>query len=355
MTRVEPGPLAAFGPVALGDLGRDERRQLCQALVVERGLRLREIIPGAEHDDLIVTGAILWRARPQLIRISYRSLRQEDVDAVGAIAAQLTYSDTALLEAAATSSTVVTPRKGVEVVRALRLVERMKSSPLISWTEDGPAVDLDLFSLLRGQERNLIGADVVGIRWLPALSRNRIPEDLRGRQVVADRLFEDIAFRLFTLAFRFGGFRLGARAPGTASPDAVLYPPGSSQAILLDCKATRTGYRMSASELRALRDYLNDCRDDASADGRSLDTVLILSHRFAGATDGRHPYYGRAKALKAKPGAGLAYMRADDLVRLALQIEEAGFTPKQRESLDWRSIFSLGMPTQPELIAAGLH
>src|SRR3954464_372547 len=96
-------PSRGFTPGAFGALPRETRRQLCQALVVEQGLRIREVVPGAEFDDLIVDVAPLWGRRAVRVRCLYRPLSQADVRALDATALAQAESDAYLVEAAALS------------------------------------------------------------------------------------------------------------------------------------------------------------------------------------------------------------------------------------------------------------
>jgi hypothetical protein len=76
--------------------------------------------------------------------------------------------------------------------------------------------------------------------------------------------------------------------------------------------------------------------------------VLILSSQFAG------DFGRRAEALSAH-GVQLCYMRASDLVRLALEIEAAEEPPAVREAIPWTQIMDVGQPGAGELDRALAH
>ena len=186
--------------------------------------------------------------------------------------------------------------------------------------------------------------DPIGLRWLTTLALNRIPPELFGTGQSADRLFERIAFRVMTTVFRFGGRRLGEASRGERVPDSILTEPAcpSEWSAFLDCKAAGGGYTMSAADERAQVEYVAERRDLAEADGHRLTHVLILSSHFAG------DFARRAEALAAQ-GVTLCYLRAADLVRLALEIEAAEEPPAVREAIPWTQIMDAGQPGPDDL------
>jgi hypothetical protein len=99
---------------------------------------------------------------------------------------------------------------------------------------------------------------------------------------------------------------------------------------------------MTAADERAQVEYVAQRRDLAEADGHRLTHVLILSSHFAG------DFAQRAEALAAQ-GVTLCYLRASDLVRLALEIEAAEEPPSVREAIPWPQIMDAGQPGPDEL------
>jgi hypothetical protein len=349
LSRPATAPTRRFSPADLAGLDPTIRRQICHALLVETGLRVGPVEEGADFVDFVVETVPVWRPRRALVRLLHRAATSDDVTRVAELTAARSLSEGTVIETAPQLTQLPTDDR-VLVVRARTLLTRMEASALIQWTGGAPAVDRELFAFLRQREGALAHLDAIGLRWLPWLSRNKVPPALAGRGVPADALFEEAAFRAFVMVFAFSGRRLGVRLPGTAAPDSLLFLPDRRTAALLDCKAARDAYRMSASDYRALREYLEAMRSEAAAAGRSLDFVVILSSRFSGADDQRHPYFGRARQFRREASVGLAYVRADDLTRFALRLEESAATYLDREAIDWRAIFSDGRLTETTLM-----
>lgn len=340
-------PSRGFTPGAWGALSRETRRQLCQALVVEQGARIREVITSGEFDDLLVEVAPLWGRRVIRVRCVYRSLVQEDVTALAATTRVQNESDAYLVEAAGLGREAISGTASVSVLRASEAVNRLEASALVKWSDDAPEVDRTLFRFARDRLA-FLRADSMGLRWLPWLARNKRPPDLPIGGP-PDALFEEMTFKLLTRCFRLGGRRLGTSTPGTEVPDALLHLPSASESVLLDCKAARDGYRMTASHYRAIRDYVRDLAPAESAEGRTLTHVLIVSSGFTGSAGARHPYYGRARRLHQDTSTKLAYMRADDLVRLAFSVEERELSLAEREALRWEDFLDSGLVTGDDL------
>jgi hypothetical protein len=242
----------------------------------------------------------------------------------------------------------------VQIVGAAELIERLEAASLITWADDRPSPDLDQYSLLREFDGLLPSLDAVGLRWLVSLSLNKLPQELAHLGQPADRLFERIVFRIFTSVFRFGGRRLGARASGIPAPDSILRAPIPAArlfSLLTDCKAARDGYVMDIGAERAFRDYVRDYRSEAEADGDPLRYVVVISSRFP---TGRrpHPYVARARHLREQTGLGLVYLRAADLLVLAVAIEQDEASPTVRVAIDWAQIFDEGLVTREGLLSA---
>jgi hypothetical protein len=351
VTRRATAPPRRFTPSDLAGLDVAALQQICQALLVEAGLHVREIVPGADFVDLIVDTTPIWRTRSARVRLVRRSLTADDAVRLQELAAATGHADAILIEAAPQRATVPMP-ESLMLIRATALIERIEASALISWRDGAPVVDRGLFRFLREREGLLSRLDAVGVRWLPWLGRNKVPPRLRAPGLIADALLEEAAFRTFVMLFGFTGKRLGAQAPGVAAPDALLYLPDARHAALLDCKAARDGYRMSSADYRAIREYSHTLRTDATRDGRSLDFVVMLSSSFSGSNDRRHPYYDRARRLRRDEGVQLVYLSVDDLARFALHVEEAELTPLARAQIDWLAAFNAGRPRESVLVGA---
>jgi hypothetical protein len=351
MTRRASVPKRKFVPSDLAALPETTRLQICRALLVESGSRVRELVAGGEFVDLIVDTAPVWRSRTARVRLFYRSVTPDDARRLEELATVSGDADAVLIEAVP-QRTAIPPSSRVMLIRAAALIERMEASALITWRDGSPAVDRTLFRFLRQREGLLSRLDAIGVRWLPWLGRNKIPPRLGPSRLIADVLLEEAAFRTFVMLYGFGGRRLRARAPGQALPDALLYPPGTSAAALLDCKAARNGFRMSASDYRAICEYLGKLRPEVHRAGRSLDYVVVLSSWFSGSNDRRHPYYDRSRRLRREERVALVYLSVDDLTRFSLHVEEAELIPLARERIDWNAVFNAGRPDEKTLLGA---
>lgn len=344
-----------FEPAQLDSLPRTTRRQLCQLLLVESGLRIESSDERADHDQFVVEVAPVWRARRALVQVFYRPVTDEDVDRLDSLARERGFADAMVIEAAVGAQVAPKPQNRVQLVATPELVRRFEESALVAWTDGRPAPSRVQFSLVRQFGEVLPSLDAIGLRWLVPLSLNKVPHDLVHRGQPADRLFEQIAFRVLTTIFRFGGHRLGSTQTGQAKPDAILKwcPRGTSEpfAALLDCKAGRDGFVMDRAGERALVDYANDFRGETLSEGLPLKYVVILSSSFPGERD-PHPYVARAGRLRAKADVGLVYMCATDLLVLAVAVEHADAQPDTRDAIDWSQVFDEGLVSRETLIHA---
>jgi hypothetical protein len=253
-------------------------------------------------------------------------------------------SDAVLIEAAG-GGAAPTGTDRVQVVPGSELVARFEESALVTWHDDRPQIDREYYSFLRESESFLPSLDALGLQWLPSLALNKKPPGLAHLSEVPERLFERIAFRVFTTVFRFGGSRKGERYAGKRAPDAVLRSPSESEnqfSALMDCKAARDGYVMDADDERALTEYVETQKAELETSESSLKYVVIVSSSFPGSAGDRHPYHGRA-AKFTEQGVKLVYLRAADLVRIAIAVEQADMQPSERELIDWGRIFDHGL------------
>lgn len=332
----------------LPELDWQAKRKLIQILVAERGIRVTRVQPRNESDDLHTESPGLWRPRTGLVRLVHRAVTGADVESLAELARSEALAEAVLVEGAP-GTVGLAGDSAVQVIRAEALVERIKSSALIEWHAGKPQPSTVRFELAMSLNKLAPSLDPVGLRWLPTLAFNQVPPELErvGR---ADELFERIGFRLLTSCLRLGGRRLGARRRGERVPDAVLR--WGEDAALLDCKAAQYGYRMDIDDQRALIEYVERLRRDEEDAGFNLDFVVVISGDFDGRQDDTHPYFARARAFETEAKAKLVYLRAADLVRLAIKVESVGADPADREAIGWSDLFSQGMPTSDGVAAA---
>jgi hypothetical protein len=331
----------------LSELGARLVRQLCQVIVVERGARITRVQPRNLQDDLYTTSTLLWRSRPGLVRVMHRPLETADVEALAEVSRAGALAEAVLIEGAY-GEAEVQDDPAVQVIRAARLVEMIRTSALVEWEAGKPRPARGRFELVSDLNEITVALDPVGLRWLPTLALNQVPAELEGRGT-ADELLERIAFRILTTALRFGGRRLGARSRGQRVPDSVLRWEGC--AALLDCKAAQYGYRMSIDDQRAMVEYFSGLKPEEGAAGFTLSYVVVISGEFDGEPGDAHPYHERAKTIESESGARLVYLRAADLVRLVVAIESDEAQPDEREAIDWHRLFDIGMPSSEQVAA----
>jgi hypothetical protein len=328
--------------VTLAVLGAEQIAKLLRLVFIEGGHGIERTQPRADHVDLHLVVSPLGRSQRARVRILARAVEPRDVDDLAEVRSAEALAEAMLV----CPHSIDVPDGGerVRVVAAEEIESLLRASALIGWEGDTPHAIADRYAELAATQRTASAHDPIGLRWLTTLALNRIPPELADTGQSADRLFERIAFRVLTTVFRFGGRRLGEAWRGERVPDSVLTQPGcpSEWAAFLDCKAAGGGYTMTAADERAQIEYVTRRRDLAEADGHRLTHTLILSSQFGG------DFRQRAQALTSH-GVTLCYLRATDLVRLALEVEAAEERPAVREALPWTQIMNTGKPGADEL------
>ena len=322
-------------------------RQLCQVLIVERGVRIVRVQPRDRQDDLYTSAEFLWRARPGLVRLFHRPLEAADVAGLAEVSRAEALAEAVLIEGAP-SENEIEEDAAVQIIRADEFVRLIRESALVEWEGGNPRPARGRFELSADLNSIAPALDPMGLRWLPTLAHNQVPAELEGHGT-ADELLERIAFRILTTALRFGGHRLGARRRAERVPDAVVR--WDESAALLDCKAARYGYRMDIDDQRALMEYFSKLKPHEADAGFALQYVIVISGEFDGELDDRHPYYERAKSVESESGARLVCLRAADVVRLVLAVETDEADPSQREAIEWARLFDLGFPTTEQVLS----
>lgn len=306
--------------------------------------------PRGEADDLYVALSALWRTRRGRVRVLYRAAVQADVAELAAVAEAADLADAVLIEAAPSGAPGATGERGVQFIASEELVGLLQGSAMPAWTDGMPAVDAERFQHWTDLQEMATFVDPSGLRWLPTLALNKLPAELAEHGEQPSDLFEDIAFRVFTRIFRFGGVRMGAAARGERVPDGLLHTPGCTDTsrVVLDCKAAQDGYVMSVNDERALTEYCQALANDGDV---PVSHVLIVSSGFPGSDGDRHPYTERARTLRQR-GVSLVYMSALDIVRLAVEMEHHGLSPAERDGYPWQSVFDKGLVSYEDLVGA---
>jgi hypothetical protein len=99
---------------------------------------------------------------------------------------------------------------------------------------------------------------------------------------------------------------------------------------------------MSRADERAIIDYVRDSSESADLGGDLLRYVVVVSSSFP-ASRQPHPFVARARRIRDETGASLVYLRAADLLVLAVALEQDEAPPAMREAIDWVTIFDEGI------------
>jgi hypothetical protein len=343
-------PIRRFDSSDLASLPRDERRKLFQVLLTENGVEVIEYSGPAAYDELVVATRPLWRRRTIRVRIAADQVGQGDVDRLADRVRDASDSEGLMLAPLGVEGNVAVPSQ-LSVVGPDNLIKRLERTPLVGWTDDTPFPAYDRLDALYHLGSGAALLDPVGIRWLPVLALNEIPQELSSHGATPQDLLERLAFRMLTSVFRFGGARHGEAARGQLLPDSVITWPErnpSRVAALVDCKAASHGYAMSSDHVLRFSGYVEKARPALEAQGYELRYFVVLSSSFPGSGAG-HPFHGRAAELKKTVGVELVYLQAIDLSGLAVSVVASEIEVAAREGLGWVAAFEHGLVTPEHL------
>jgi hypothetical protein len=296
-----------------------------------------------DHDELVIEVAPGWRSREGRVRILHRSVTDRDVEELAELAAQTALSEVILIEVASEPGAVTAQSTAVQVVAVDDLIARFEDSAMITWDGPRPKADREALRGLRAVDAGPATVDVLGLRALPILARNKLPVALARAGSPPDELFERMTFRVLTHVFRFGGRDLGASARAQRLPDALLEAPAGARpgfSAVLDCKASRDGFQMDADDETRLCGYVDAKREELQSPEAPF--VIVVSSAFPGRSD-RFPR--RRTAIADRSGGQLVYLRVEHLVAAAVKVETAAMDPEARETLPWHDYLALGRPT----------
>lgn len=341
-------PDRRFGRDELASLEREQRRKLVQVLLNDTGAHLIEFQSTGAHDEFVLEMPLLWRARRVRVRVAAEPV---DTSSLARLAEAIRVSGDAegIMLAPCGAPEPLTIPAEVQLLMPEEIIGRLERSASITWVDGTPRPASDRLELQRDLDRDAFLLDPVGLRWLPTLALHELPAEVAAN-VAAEDLFERVAFRLLTSSLRFEGERFGEAARGQRLPDAVLRCPGpDGPGVLLDCKATSSGYTMASDHLLRFSEYATALRDQVEEEGFSLRYMLVISSLFPGTPGAGHPFHGRARALRRRAGLQLVYLRAEDLARAATSVEMRGLSTKARSRLNWSAVFDHGLVTTEHL------
>lgn len=348
--RLPTQPIRHFGPSDLASLSRDERRKLFQVLLTEQGVEVATFSGPAAYDELVLKATPLWRERTIRVWIAADRVTQDDLDRLAERVRDASDSDGLMLAPLGVDDDLHVPPQ-VVLIHADDLIRRLERTPLIGWAGDVPFPAYDRLDALSHLGADAALLDPVGIRWLPILALNELPQELVTHGVTPQDLLERLAFRLLTSVFRFGGTRHGEAARGQRLADSVITWPERNPlriAALLDCKAASHGYTMTSDHFLRFAGYIEEAKPVLEEEDRDLRYLIVLSSSFPG-SDPNHPFHGRATELMEKVGTTLVYLQAIDIASLAVSVVAGEVDPAAREAFDWTSIFDHGIVTSSHL------
>lgn len=327
----------------LTKMPREEVRLLVTALLIERGQRVIDRSARGDHEELVVSVVPGWRTREGRVRIAFRQVTQEDLREFSKLAAQGDSSEAILIEVSDETVPLRTP-KSIQLVRAPELIARLEDSAVVAWTGTTPKADREALRGIRAVDRESAAIDVLGIRALPILARNKLPPEFERETTPPDEIFEELGYRILTGIFRFRGERLGVGQRGERVPDALIESPHDSPepfSAVVDFKSSRDGFQMDADDETRLCGYVDSQRDKLNHPNDPF--VIVISSGFPGRSD-RYP--NRKDAIARRCCGRLVYLRVEHLVTAAVKLEADSAPTLVRERLPWNAYLSAGRPTR---------
>lgn len=324
----------------------EELRRLCVAVMTGFGMELVAAQPQGPDFDLIFSVPILDRRRAVLARVTASDV---DSDLMGRVAAAARRAECADFQILSLGQNLAEP--SFQVVAGDDLAPFLRRSWLVLEVgTDAFDVDRDGYALARRLGRVGPLHDREALLWLPALARMKVPPQLLEHGAAAD-LFEQVLFRVLTRSLRLNGVRMGSLSRGQRVGDALVAFPPPDPPVLVDAKASATGYTMDVDDERRLLEYARMGQRWHGAQA-PIDRALIVSSSFPGPGDQRHGFHGRRRRFAAA-GVALAYVRADDLAHAALALDERGASDTSVSAdIDWSPLWDEGLVTRPTLLQA---
>jgi hypothetical protein len=322
-----------------------ELKELCLVITAEMGLSVEGAPRHGRYLDLALGSTVLLRPRRVLLRLTTEppvetaltDLRIEAVDR-GCADYLLVGTKNAADVAIATSEHFLGPAGLLDVCRG---------SYAVGWDEGRPVPRKDAFRLARLRAEELSELDRFGLAWLPALSRDRLPWQLRDSTTPPNEWFERVVFRIATALFQIKGVRLGAAIRGQRVGDALLWWRG--RVALLDCKAAHNGYRLDVDDERRLLEYVRTGCPEYGPSER-IDCVLLVSSSFPTFDRERRWFTARRNRFIAA-GSDLACVRADDLVDAGLAVLRNMNDTRSLDAIAWDQVLAQGLVTRTRLLA----
>ncbi|KZE98926.1 hypothetical protein A2J04_15175 [Rhodococcus sp. EPR-279] len=324
-----------------------DKRVLVQMVAAEQGHTVVTAIERGQDVDLIVSQQVLGADRTLLIRLASEPITRAALDE-GFDAARLSRCSSQVLVGEVDLGWEPNDYESLFLIDMQALVDLLESSALVKWVNNRPTSDADLYGFFRKNAADLTVVDPTGLRWLRALSLNKLPPELRNSGTDAETMFEEAFFRISTRLLGLAGRRLGTQRRGVREPDGYLVnAQNPTEMLLYDCKAARDGFEMTAAEERKLLEY---CGRQWAWHGRISESniMIVCSSSFL---DSERSYNARrTRFLEA--GTDLVYLSSQALFALAIPLAVDADGPEATGFLSIKSLSSEGKVTVEN--AAGL-
>lgn len=322
----------------------DELKNLCQVVTAGMGLTVEAVQHYGRHTDLFLGCTVLLRPRRILMRLTTDEADLTSISETAMEAHRRGCADHVLLTTHPLPDG--DPTDPEHVMGPAAFFDLLQASYTVGWHHGRPMPRRDAYQLARRRAELLQEHDRIGLAWMPALSRFRLPWQLRDSRVPADEWFERVVFQLATTVFRLGGVRLGTARRGQRVGDALLW--SGQQTALLDCKAAQDGYKLGIDDERRLLEYASTTYPEYGFPERPQCVVLVSSSFPTFEQSPRRFTERRKRFIDA--GSNLACIRADDLVDGTLALLNGLQDTRAVDALPWSQILAEGMVTRETLL-----
>lgn len=317
--------------VSLSEVEMSEWAGLIRALLKEQGFSAVQKARGTFLQFNVRCRGPFGAEIPSVVRVFLQPITESDISSAQAL---INLDGARCLVLVETSESGISSSiRGATYIGPTKLREALRASSFIALEKSRPKLSIPEISAARSWGSAFDMVAVPSLRWLPALSRNKKPTELRDSRISADRLFERTFFRVMTDVFQLRGESWGERHLFEAKPDGWL--AWKNGGAIYDCKAAASGYKMNASDWRKFRDYATDDVQALRKRGEKISHVVVVSSDFPGATGKRHAVFKRASALYEECDVNLCYVRALDIAAIGKEIEVRSMSPDQRRGIEW--------------------
>ena len=180
----------------------------------------------------------------------------------------------------------------------------------------------------------------LGEQYAGDLKTASVNENPTGYVGEAWRLFEDLVADGLEFCFGRKVRRLGARKRGQRVSDMITQLPDGA-VLVVDAKATKSGFNAAISELRALVEY-TELQRLRQRGHNEVFSSLIVSSSFQQAADG---LVVASREFQAQASVPASFLTADLLGRI---VRDLSRSPQIRNAINWRRLFAGSLVTEAE-------